>query len=174
MADSLSLDVRASCNWLFQDGLDLSTVSDASKLEYTAALADGTGDGQVDKMWHDERSLSSAQSEDLDLTGLDLTLFGSTVTIVLAKVKALLIVNTSTTAGDDLLVGGAGAGNDGWGAPFDGDQDAQVSVPADSVLMLMNKKDGWTVTGGSNDALRIENTSANTVTYRIAIIGTSS
>jgi len=174
MADTLSLDIRASLNWLLQDTVGFGTVSDASKLEYTGTLADGVGNDQADKLWHSQATLAGSGVTLLDLTSLASTIFGSAVTTTLAKVKALLIVNSATTAGDDLLVGGAGVGGNAWGAPFNGDQDAKVQVPADSVLLLVHKKGGWTVTGGSSDVLRIENTSANSVAYKIAIIGTSS
>ena len=173
MADSLSLDIKASLSWLFEEQLDLSAVSDAAKLEYSAALIDGTAASQVDKLWHDERTLGAGFSESLDLTNLTHTIFGSTVTINFAKVKAVLIVNTSTTSGDDLLVGGAGFSGDAWSPPFNGDQSAKVSLPAGSALLLVNKIDGWAVTDGKDDRLRMDNTSGNSVVYRIVIVGTS-
>ena len=173
MADSLSLDIKASLSWLFEEQLDLSAVSDSAKLEYSVALIDGTAAGQVDKLWHDERTLTAGFAESLDLTNLTNTIFGSTVTINFAKVKAVLVINTSTTSGDDLLVGGAGFSGDAWSPPFNGDQSAKVSVPAGSALLLVNKIDGWAVVDGTDDKLRVENTSGNTVVYRIAIVGTS-
>ncbi|MCH8992603.1 MAG: hypothetical protein IIA44_12770 [Acidobacteria bacterium] len=173
MADSLSLDIKASLSWLFEDQLDLSAISDAAKLEYSEGFADGTSANQVDKLWHDERTLTSGFGENLDLTALTNVIFGSTVTITFVKVKAVLIINMSTTSGDDLLVGGAGFSADAWSPPFNGDQNAKVSVPAGSTLLLVNKIDGWAVTDGSDDKLRVENTSGNSVNYRIAIVGTS-
>ena len=137
-------------------------------------MPDGTGAGQADKVWHDERIVSSLSNDDLDLTALTTTIFGSTVTINFVKVKAILLVNTSTTSGDELRVGGAGAAGNAFAAPFNGDQDAVVEVGADSALLLSNKTDGWTVTAGTGDILRINNPTGNAITYQIAIIGTSS
>lgn len=170
MADTLALDIRGSLTWLFQESLDLTTVSDASKLEYDVNLADGTGDSQADKLWHDERTLAASANDDLDLTSLATTLFGSAVTIALAKVKALLLVNTATTAGLDLLVGAAASQE--WSGPF-GSAGDQVRVPADSCLLLVNKKSGWAVADGSADTLRIHNPSGAPITFKIAIVGTS-
>jgi hypothetical protein len=173
MADTLAVDVRASLGWLFVEALDLGSVADNSRLEYARSLADGTAVDQADRLWHDQRTLAGSASENLDLTNLTNTLFGSTVTVNFAKVKALLIINLATTAGEDLLVGGAGAGGNAWSAPFDADADAKIAVPADSMLLLVNKKNGWTVTNGSSDILKIANASGASVSYKIAIVGTS-
>ncbi len=174
MADTLSTDVKASLAWLFQDQLDLSTVADTARLEYSRSLADGTGADQADKVWHDQRTVAASSNDDLDLTNLTSTIFGSTVTINFVKIKAILLINTSTTSGDELRLGGAGAVGNAFAAPFNGDQDAVVYVGADSSLLLSIISVGWTVTGGTADILRINNPTGNAITYRIAIVGTSS
>ena len=171
MSDSVSLDIRAALNWLFQDTLDLATVSDSARVEYSQSLVDGTAADQADKIWHDQRTVAAGASDDLDLTALVQAIFGGSLSLALAKVKALFIVNTSTTSGQDLKVGGSGA--NAFAAPFDADDDAKVLVPADSMLLLVNKKSGWPVTNGSADTLRINNPGAAAVTYKIVIVGTS-
>ncbi len=173
MADSLSVDLKASMAWLLSESLDLSTVNDNATLEYSESIVDGTDADKADLLWHDERTVLAAANDDLDLTSLTNTIFGSTVTINFVKVRAILLVNTSTTSGDVLNVGGSGAGS-AFATPFAGDADAKVQVGADSALLLANKKDGWAVTAGTGDILRVNNPGANDVTYRIAIIGTSS
>jgi hypothetical protein len=172
MADTLSVDLKASLTWLFSEGLDLSTVNDNAKLEYSQSTADGTGADQADKLWHDQRTVNAASNDDLDLTALVNSIFGTNVSISFAKVKAVLIVNASTTAGQLLRVGGAGAGQ-AFATPFNGSATAVVEVGADSCLMLVNKKDGWTVTPTTGDILRVANAGGSAVTYKIAIIGTS-
>jgi hypothetical protein len=170
MADTLNLNVKASIDWLFRENLDLSVVSDASRLEYAAALADGTGTDQCDKIWHDTRTLAAGASDDLDLNALPQTLFGSALTINLAKVKFLLVVNTSTVAGDDLTVGGAAVQE--WTA-WVGTAGDKVRVPADSALLVSNRRTGWSVANGSSDTLRLTNAGSGSVTYKIALAGTS-
>ena len=88
----------------------------------------------------------------------------------MTKIKAILIVNLATTAGDDLTVGGAAAGE--WTAWVAAAGD-KVRVPADSCLLISNRKTGWTVTNGASDTLRITNIGAGSITYKIAILGTS-
>lgn len=171
MADTLTAELSASLAWVFRDELDLSTVADMAALSYDRSLPDGTGADQADKIWHATRTLGASSHDDLDLTALARTLFGASLSIGLAKVKALLVINTSTTAGEKLLVGGAAA--DAFAAPFNGDATSVVEVGPDSALLLANKKDGWAVTGGSSDVLRIANPNATSVTYKIALVGTS-
>ena len=171
MADTLAVDIQASLAWLFQDALDLTTVADVSQLAFARSLADGTAAGQADKLWHDRRTIAAGANDDLDLTALTQSLFGGTVTIPLAKVKALLVVNTATAAGEDLEVGGSGGAE--WSAPFGAAGD-KVKVPADSCLLLVNRVSGWTVTNGAADVLRIRNAGSGGIDYQIAIVGTSS
>lgn len=172
MADTLAVDLKASLTWLFSEALDLSNVNDQATLEYDVSLADGTATDQADLIWHDQRTLNAGANDDLDLTALVTILFGGTVSINFAKVKAILIVNTSTSAGNELLVGGAGAGQ-AFATPFNNNVSAKVGVGPDSPLLLVNKKSGWAVTAGSGDILRLQNAGASAVTYRIVIVGTS-
>jgi hypothetical protein len=174
MADALAVDIKASLHWLFQESLDLATVTDTARLEYARSLADGVSLDQADKLWHDQRTLAAGASENLDLTALTNSVFGSTVTISFLRVKALMIVNLATTANEDLAVGGAGAGANGWHAPFKGNADAKVVVAADSTLLWINKKHGWTVLNNSSDILKIANDGLASETYRIAVVGASS
>jgi hypothetical protein len=97
--------------------------------------------------------------------------FGSVLSIGFAKVKALLIVNAATTAGDKLRLDSSVA--NGFRTPFAGSAASLLEIGPDSPLLLASKKDGWTVTAGTGDILRIHNPGANPVTYKIAIVGTS-
>lgn len=170
MPDTLTSQIKASLAWLFQESLDLATVEDDAKLDYDRSFADGTGTDQADKIWHDSRTLAAGASDDLDLNTLTNSIFGSTVTINFAKIKAILIVNVATTTGEDLTVGGAASQE--WTAWVGAGGD-KVRVPADSCLLISNRKSGWAVTNGASDTLRITNTGAGPITYRIAILGTS-
>lgn len=170
MADTLAIDLRCTLTWLFQEEGPVATISDSSKLEYSRTLEDGTATDQADKLWHTERSLAGGASDDWDLTSLTASLFGGTLTLSLAKVKAVFLVNLSTVAGDLLHL--RGAASNAWFAPFNSASD-HVKAPADSCVLLTNRKTGWTVTGGSADVLRVHNPGGTAVTYRLVIVGTS-
>ena len=170
MAETLASEIKVSLGWLLQDANALSTVADNSQLDYHQAFADGTDVDQADRVWHDERTLSSGANEDLVLSNLPQTLFGNSLGIALAKVKAILLVNTAIDAGEDLVLGGAASHE--WQGPFAAAGD-KIIVPTDSCLLLLNKKSGWTVTAGSADKLRVANNGAGDITYKIAILGAS-
>jgi len=170
MTDALATDIRCSVGWLFQEQGLLTTISDNSKVEYDRTLEDGTSTDQADKIWHDERTLVATSSEDLDLSALTSTLFGDTLTVSLLKIKTVFIVNLSNVTGDELLVKPSPVNP--WTAPFGSTSDL-ARVPADSCLLLTNRKNGWTVVPGGSDSLRIDNPTASSITYRIVIVGTS-
>ncbi len=173
MADTLAVDIKTSLNWSFQNPLALGTLADVSKLEYAGSISNGTSTNQADELWHSQRVLSSISFEDIDLTNLTNQVFGNTITINLARVKVLMIINTSTTSGDELLIGGAGSANNAWSGPFYADQDTRIGVPSGSVLLLTNKLAGWAVTNNASDILRIDNSTPNSITYQIVLVGTS-
>jgi hypothetical protein len=169
MADTLALNVNASVDWLFKESLDLSNVSDAAKLELKLAITDGTGSGLADKIWHDTRSLTAAAADNLDLTALTTTIFGSTVTISFVKLKGIFIVNNNAVSGDDLTIGNGAA-------PFNPGLSAATTtwpVYAGSQFLWVNKYAGWTVTNTTADILKINNGSPNTVSYSLVLWGTS-
>ena len=171
MTQTLHLDLRASLNWLLQDSSALASLSETSKLDFAKSLSTGTGTGQADRIWHDRRTLAAGTHEDLDLTALVREVLGQNIVITLGTVKAILLVNLSSITGDDLALGGAGAG--AFSAPFDADADARLIVAADSVALLANMQSGWPVVASSADTLRIENNGPNQVDYAIVIAGTS-
>jgi hypothetical protein len=168
---TLASEIKASINWLFQEPLALTTVGDASQLSYDDQLANGAAADQADTIWSDQRTVAAAAHDDLDLTNLTHTLFGSTLAIDLASVKAIFIVNTSTTSGDLLRLDSSVA--NACTAPFGGSATSLVEIGADSALLLSSKKDGWTV-DSTHKILRVANPSADSITYSIVILGTSS
>jgi hypothetical protein len=170
MASALSIDLRASLTWLLQDALELSTITDVSKLDYAASLTNGIGAGQADRIWHDERTLAAAAADDLTLSALASSVFGNAVNVALAKVKALLIVCTTADSGTELTIGNAAS--HAWVGPFDAGT-SRLLIPGDSALFLVNKQSGWSVGAGSTDVLRILNSGSGSATYRIVIVGTS-
>ncbi|MBA4019556.1 MAG: hypothetical protein C0483_20525 [Pirellula sp.] len=170
MAESLSVDVKTSLAWLFQDVLELSTVTDVARLEYATVLGGAPANEPVDLLWHDERAIAAGAHDDLVLSDLAKTLFGQAVSFNFARVRALLIVNLATAVGHDLWIGGAGA--HAWGAPFGSAADL-LQLPSDSCLSWVAKRAGWDVEEGTSDTLRIANPGGAAVTYRIALVGES-
>ncbi len=166
---TLASEIRASINWLFQEPLALTTVGDASQLVYDDALASGTAADQADRLWSDQRTLASGANDDLDLTALTHTLFGSTVSLNFARVKAILVIHTSTTTGEKLRVDGSVT--NGFTGPLAGTT-GKIEIGADSALLLSSKKDGW-ATASNNKIVRITNAGSASAVYDIVVLGTS-
>lgn len=173
MADTLSAELTLGLTWLLEDVLDTSTVADTARLAFAKSWRDGTAADQADQLWHTQQTLAASGVANLDLTSLSRSVFGSSLSVSFAKIKALVLMNLATTSGLDLLVGGAGVGGNAWAAPFNGNKDAKLVLPAESVLVLVNRKGGWTVTNASSDVLKIDNPQASAITYKAAIIGTT-
>lgn len=171
MASTLTADLKASLNWLNQETLDLSTVNDSAKLDYSKSLANGTAVDLADRIWHDERTITTGANDDLDLTALARTLYGVSSPVALVKLKVLMIVVLSTVTGDKLKLDSSVT--NGYVGPFDGSAASKVVVGADSPLILANKKDGFGAVSGTNKIIRITNPGATSVLYRIVLIGTS-
>lgn len=173
MTDTLDTELRLSLHGLLRQTDELATLTDLAKLSYAAHLPSGILAGQADKIWHDERTLAAGASDMLSLDALEMPALGGTLSIALAKVKLLRLVNTATAAGNDLHVGGAGSGAHAWSGPWNNNADAKSVVPADSPLLVVGKLAGWTVTPGTSNVLKVHNPGASAITYRIAIVGTS-
>ena len=101
MADTLSFDVLARVTWVFKETLALANLVESGTDEYKLSFADGTGSGQADKVWAAQRTITAAANDDLDLTALTDSVFGSTRTISFAKIRGIYIENTIATAGEE-------------------------------------------------------------------------
>ena len=168
MTTTLQSSIHAKLAWTWNDQVGSSLITDSNRLVFDKRLTNGTDPDQADAVWHaDGQSLGSGESTILDLDALDRSCFGDAILVPLAKVKALLIVNTGAPGSGYLLVGGAAV--DEWHAPFGAAGDT-VKVMPDCPLLLCNSGDGWDVAVGAA-ALQIAAVGGD-VTYDVAILGT--
>ena len=165
MADSLTSSISVLIKADDIKDMDLQDGKCNLSLSFSDSLASGTAADQAAVVFHDQRTLA-ATSESLDLAGTLTDTFGGVVTF--AKVRCLHIENVNTTAGNDLVIGGATASalNTLFGATTD-----KITVRAGGLLMLWAPKDGYSVTSATADLLKID-AGTNTVVYNVIIIGT--
>ena len=132
-------------------------------------VVDGTESGEMDLLWHDQRTISASSSEDLDLSGSLVDSFGTTMTFVDVR---LLVVKASADNTNDVEVGGAGSNTF---INWVGDATDKVIVKPDGMLYLYSPADpSYAVTAGTGDILKIANSGSGTsVTYDIYIGGVS-
>lgn len=169
MAKTLRTTVKLSINGLYQDPQDLSTPEDNLNWTKTIVMATGTGTSQADRLFHDKRTLNAAASETLDFAAGGLVdAFGAAFSP--AKIKFLAIYVNTATSGAYLTVGGNASNQL---ATMFGDVTDKVEVGADSPLIIANTVDGFAVTAGTGDILKIENPSGVAIEYEIVVVGTS-
>ncbi len=166
MATSLTTDLTLKLGALLTNPLDLSTTRDPVNQDWSDALAEGTGSDQADVLWHDTRTLAGT-SEDLDLAASLTDAFGTSVTFV--NVKLIAIRNNSTTTTESLAIGGAAATQF---INWVGDATDIVNLGPSGIFLLWDPIDGYPVTAGTGDLLKIDS-GADTFSYDIIIVGTS-
>jgi len=119
----------------------------------------GTTSNKADKVFHDQATASAA-AVTYDLADGTLTdIKGASV--VMAKVRKLVIHNTSTTTTEKLTIGG---GSD----PIAG---ISGEIGPDGWIVWENPVDGYTV-GANADVITVD-PGADTITFDIWIVGTS-
>ena len=163
MAKTLAVEVGLTHSGAFVDADDLNSKRGTLRYDFSDSLADGDGVDEADLQWYDTRSLTGAET--LDLAGILLDAFGDAVD--LAKVRGIIIENTSTVSGEKLTVGNAAANT--WVGPF-GAAAHTLDIEPGGVLWLWSPVDGYAVTAGTGDQLKID-AGAATITYRIIIVG---
>lgn len=149
---------------------DFTTPSAAFGRAYQVLLANGTGAGQADRIFHDQRTLAASATEDLDLAGVLTDSFGATVTFV--RIKGLLVAASAANTNNVVL--GAAAANP-W-ATLLGATGTLIVRPGTVLALFAGQADatGYAVTAGTGDLLKIANSAGGTgVTYDIALLGAS-
>ena len=165
---SLTAELRLSVSGKHVNPLDLGSVALPFSLSHVVSLASGTGAGQADRVFTDERTLAASATEDLDLAGALIDAFGAAITF--AKIKAVIIVAAAGNVNNINVSRPAGA----TGVPmFLAISDGFV-LPPGFAFALFGSGAGVTVTPASGDLITITNAGAGTpVTYKVILIGTS-
>lgn len=151
---------------------DLSTGSPATSrtaVSHGVRLANGTGAGQADIKWDDQRTVTDGATEDLDLNGVLTDAFGASVDA--ARIKALYLKaadanTTDLTIGADVL--------NPW-ATFLNATGTITLRPGASVQLIAGAADatGFAVTAGTGDILQVANGAGADADYDIVIIAAS-
>lgn len=165
MAQTSRLTLRGKID--YTSSLDQGIARAALTLEQAITLTDGTGSGQADRVFSDQRTIAASSSETLDLNSM-VDPFAIAKTI--AKIKFIMIVASSSNT-NNVEVGGA-ASNQFYANLFKDSSDKIVLRPG--AAFCFYDPTGLTVTDASADSLKIANSSSgSSVTYDILIVGTS-
>ena len=145
---------------------DLQTPESTLNEINSTSLSNGTGSNQANMVFSDTRSLTASASENLDLAGGLTSALGATITFT--KIKAIWIKAASTNTG--AIEVGEGIAN-AFVGPFQASS-VGVAIPPGGELLLTAPVDGWTVTAGTGDLLKVENLVAAAASYDIVLLGT--
>lgn len=127
----------------------------------------GTGSGQVDKQFVGSYTILTTANQDLDLSGVLVDDFGTTISFT--KIKELIVAIDTPGATKSLRVGPQNVTN-GWQG-FWGGTGATVYDTVDHSMRWSDPYTGKTVTAGTADILRINNPSGVSVTVHVLILG---
>jgi hypothetical protein len=164
---SLSVDLGLKLDMKYVESTDMNARRAHFVKNFVDAMTDGTATAQSDLLWWDTRTLA-ATSEDLDLAGVLLDPL-SQAAMTFAEITCIFIENTSTTSTEIVSVGGA---TDNQFVNWVANASDIVNIGPKGNMLLWNPIDGYAVTGGTGDLLKIDS-GADTVTYNIVLIGRS-
>jgi hypothetical protein len=149
--------------------LEGATPRYAPTFSWTAPLTTGTGASQADKLYTASITLGPSAGQDIDLAGVLTDPFGVALSFV--KLKAVAI-KAATGNTNNVNVSRPAANGVPW---FLAASDAFALGPGGLFLFVNPGAAGIaTVTAGTGDLLRVDNSGAGTsVTFDIVILGTS-
>lgn len=147
--------------------IDIGTVRHSLGFNPNIAFTDGAGLNQAQQLFSDHRTIAASGTDDLDLNGVLKDAAGNL--IALTKIKAILIRAAAGNA-NNVVVGGAPANQDF--SMFGSATDKVQIKPGGFMMLCAPDANGYAVTPGTGDILRIANGGAGTsVDYDIVIIG---
>lgn len=163
LTDSLTGQFRTSMQWTRTDTQEVGTVTNRKTSVGLYTFTDGDGPGEADLVFADSRTIPANTVEEFDLLNLTQQALGVTVPFTFRQLRAIRVVNTTTTAGRRLLVG------------VDPGRPTVVyaaEVGPGSEWFSINQTDAWEVTA-DNSVIRISNPNAASVAYELYLFGTS-
>lgn len=153
---------------------DFGGPSYTPSIEAVYETADGTGAGQADILWADQRTVATGANDDIDLAGVLTAAFGATITA--AEIVGLMVINAPRTGAANTTNLTIGAGSNPITTFLGGTTPTIGPIRPGGVVMLWNSANAGgfgAVTATSADILRIANSAGASATYQIAIVARS-
>jgi|LSQX01.2.fsa_nt_gb hypothetical protein len=160
----LTVDLVGTTKNTMTDG---TVVTDAFSNKRKATIANGTGSRKAQICYHDQFSLTTNATKDIDLTDIA-SVFGK---YSFSKVKAIYVELVTATAG--YYVYFKPGANNAWHGPLDDFTSNGLKVGAESRFFIESPIDGWAV-GATEKECQIHNPTGGTVVVKLAIIGEGS
>jgi hypothetical protein len=147
---------------------DMSSPADVLNYDRSLVYGNGTGAGQANMWWHDQRSLAGSATEDIDLAGSLTSVFGTTITFTSLKGVFVFAAAANNASNNVNVTRPASNGTTLFLAAGDG-----IALgPGEFFAWFTPAANGRTVTAGSADLITITNSAGtNTVTYDVFVLG---
>lgn len=153
----LTAEVRQSSD------LDLGQASQSVNLSRVIQLVNGTGEGQANANFTDQRSVGASSSDDLELVGGLNDVFGNSLSFT--RINAIAVVADADN-GDTIELSGDLA------ELFAGTDPAIVIRPGGFVLLACPDDTGYAVTDTTAETLSISNNDTEaSASYEIVLVG---
>ena len=161
MADILSAAIKTSVSWTRAEDTALGLRKDKKLLSTAIAIDDGSASGQANKVFHDLRTIAANSVDAINLSSMTQQMFTTAVPSSMTVVRALRVLNKSTTVGAAINLGASAT------SPF---SSYAVRIGSGSEAVISNWQEGWPVVS-SDSILRVSNPNSTAATYEIVIIG---
>src|SRR6266850_6451745 len=134
--ESLNVRFNAQFSADLVNALSFNTITDSVSLPVVVALANGTGAGQANQIFNDQRTLAGSANESINVVNFNGSLDGVGGAFSMSRIKAIIVQNLHVTETNNLQIGGAGAG--AITTPFNGNSSYLVTVPGGSTFIALS------------------------------------
>jgi len=167
MATSLALQVALQVAGVLSTPIDVGSASYPIQYGPSYAFSNGSGANQAQKIWTDTRTINASSSDDLDLSGVLTDIYGNVLSLTIVKA---IVIKAAAANVNDVVVGGAASNQ--VASIFNAVTEKIKVKPGGLFVIVAPDVNGYAVTAGTADLLRIANGGAGTsVDYTAVIVG---
>lgn len=161
--------VNTSIDWRQTSNINETYIIEQGDIDNTNIFTSGTGNSQVNVGYFLEKTLSSGENFQVDLSNLEQSIFHQTyyANLTGTYLKFLYIENKNTGAGQDLFV--CATGTSGLTHPFGYGYLGFYIKPA-AAFMITDRNTGYLINTG-NRYFNIQDISGQSVQFNMAIFG---
>ena len=165
MADSIVSSVTIKIKSVATASGDHETYTSPIDYTKTISFTDGTGANGIEYHWSDNRALSAASNEDLDLAG---GLTDPALRVITFSAIKMIYIFSNATDGVLTVGGAASAQLVNW---VSDSSDEVIVRPGGFLCLVAADATGYAVGAGTADELNLAHTGAAAMTYDIIIFG---
>jgi hypothetical protein len=169
MAVNTTAIIKCGIEWVQTDVQALTRLADIGSVLCNENILDGSGDQEVNMIWHDVITIASGGIESINIQSLNRVIFGKEVTVGFESVKGIAVRNQSEDIGAFVTI--TASGGTGFVDMFGGDTGTSIIHPK-CADVFSNIIEGWPVSS-SNNTFFINDVGGSGCTLEIIIVGCS-